>query len=116
MVRNLKITKSLILITIKTIFDFKVANLNIFRVDDLYRFLTLWVPHLYGDLDEEVVACRGFELVESDTELWEEAETPPGDTGDKKLERHESEAGDLTRESWEVIFIVFFIYLKHSIV
>jgi len=64
----------------------------------------LWVPLLYGDLDEEIVACRGFELVESDTELWEEAETPPGDTdtSDKKLDRNESEAGDLTRESWEV--------------
>ncbi|XP_025419084.1 oxidation resistance protein 1 isoform X4 [Sipha flava] len=73
------------------------------RVDDLYRFLMLWVPHLYGDLDEEIVACRGFELVESDTELWEEAETPPGDNSDKKLDRHESEAGDLTRESWEVL-------------
>ncbi|XP_050541417.1 oxidation resistance protein 1 isoform X3 [Daktulosphaira vitifoliae] len=73
------------------------------RVDDLYRFLMLWVPHLYGDLDEEVVACRGFELVESDTELWEEPETPPGDSNDKKLDRHESEAGDLTRESWEVL-------------
>lgn len=72
------------------------------RVDDLYRFLMLWVPLLYGDLDEEIVACRGFELVESDTELWEEAETPPGDTSDKKLDRNESEAGDLTRESWEV--------------
>jgi len=75
-----------------------------FRVDDLYRFLMLWVPLLYGDLDEEIVACRGFELVESDTELWEEAETPPGDTSDKKLDRNESEAGDLTRESWEVSF------------
>ncbi|XP_060854005.1 oxidation resistance protein 1 isoform X5 [Rhopalosiphum padi] len=73
------------------------------RVDDLYRFLMLWVPLLYGDLDEEIVACRGFELVESDTELWEEAETPPGDTSDKKLDRNESEAGDLTRESWEVL-------------
>ncbi|KAL4112451.1 hypothetical protein QTP88_016240, partial [Uroleucon formosanum] len=73
------------------------------RVDDLYRFLMLWVPLLYGDLDEEIVACRGFELVESDTELWEEAETPPGDASDKKLDRNESEAGDLTRESWEVL-------------
>ncbi|XP_022183710.1 oxidation resistance protein 1 isoform X4 [Myzus persicae] len=73
------------------------------RVDDLYRFLMLWVPLLYGDLDEEIVACRGFELVESDTELWEEAETPPDDTSDKKLDRNESEAGDLTRESWEVL-------------
>ncbi|XP_050433175.1 nuclear receptor coactivator 7 isoform X3 [Adelges cooleyi] len=73
------------------------------RVDDLYRFLMLWVSHLYGDLDEEVVTGRGFELVESDTELWEEAETPPGDTSDKKLDRNESEAGDLTRESWEVL-------------
>lgn len=84
-------------------------NFN-FRVDDLYRFLMLWVPLLYGDLDEEIVACRGFELVESDTELWEEAETPPGDTCDKKLDRNESEAGDLTRESWEVIlFLSYFL-------
>jgi len=75
----------------------------------------LWVPLLYGDLDEEIVACRGFELVESDTELWEEAETPPGDTSDKKLERNESEAGDLTRESWEVssyTYISSFLNIK----
>lgn len=73
----------------------------------------LWVPHLYGDLDEEIVACRGFELVESDTELWEEAETPPGDNSEKKLDRHESEAGDLTRESWEVncLCIIFQLFL-----
>lgn len=62
----------------------------------------LWVPLLYGDLDEAIVASRGFELVDSDTELWEEAETPPDDTNDKKLDQNESEAGDLTRESWEV--------------
>lgn len=87
-------------------------------MDDLYRFLMIWVPLLYGDLDEEIVASRGFELVESDTELWEEAETPPDDASDKKLDRNESEAGDLTRESWEVtfVFILFletFIYLKN---
>jgi len=68
----------------------------------------LWVPLLYGDLDEEIVTARGFELVDSDTELWEEAETPPDDASDKKLDQHESEAGDLTRESWEVIFIKIF--------
>lgn len=81
-------------------------------MDDLYRFLMLWVPLLYGDLDEGIVADRGFELVESDTELWEEAETPPDETSDKKLERHESEAGDLTRESWEVKYhLIFFLLL-----
>jgi len=75
----------------------------------------LWVPMLYGDLDEEIVAGRGFELVDSDTELWEEAETPPGDVNDKKLDRNESEAGDLTRESWEVIFFLIFSYFKYNI-
>uniref|UniRef100_A0A1B6DNH2 Oxidation resistance protein 1 n=1 Tax=Clastoptera arizonana TaxID=38151 RepID=A0A1B6DNH2_9HEMI len=68
------------------------------RVDELYRFLMLWVPQLYGDLDETTVADRGYELVDSDTELWE------GDESGNKSERRESDDfGDLTKESWEVL-------------
>lgn len=39
------------------------------RVDELYRFLNSWVSHLYGDLDEEQIAIRGFELIQHDTEF-----------------------------------------------
>lgn len=69
-----------------------------FRVDDLYRFLMVWVPHLYGDLNEVTVADRGYELVDSDTELWETEE------GNKQDGRRGSDddLGELTRESWEV--------------
>ena len=38
------------------------------RVDELYRFLAAWVPQLYGELDEEAIKTRGFELIQHDTE------------------------------------------------
>jgi hypothetical protein len=73
------------------------------RVDDLYRFLHLWVPHLYGELDDKEVTKMGFELVDSDTELWEEDEGDDRDhAGGKSGGSTSSEIGELTRESWEV--------------
>lgn len=38
------------------------------RTDELYRFLNTWVPHLYGELDEEQITQRGFELIQNDTD------------------------------------------------
>lgn len=38
------------------------------RTDELYRFLNTWVPHLYGELDEEKITERGFELIQNDTD------------------------------------------------
>lgn len=38
------------------------------RTDELYRFLNTWVPHLYGELDEEQITARGYELIQHDTE------------------------------------------------
>lgn len=38
------------------------------RIDELYRFLNTWVPHLYGELDEEAIQKRGFELIQNDTD------------------------------------------------
>ncbi|KAK7602830.1 hypothetical protein V9T40_006804 [Parthenolecanium corni] len=70
------------------------------RVDDLYKFLNIWVPHLYGDLDEDIVTERGYELVNSDTELWDEDDANGED--EKKLNRRGSD-GDSNRDSWEVI-------------
>ncbi|XP_057666590.1 oxidation resistance protein 1 isoform X16 [Diorhabda carinulata] len=69
------------------------------RVDELYKFIQGWVPHLYGELDEEKVKERGFSLVEMDTELWSEEPTP-------SASRHGSQDGEiteLTKESWEVL-------------
>lgn len=43
------------------------------RTDELYRFINTWVPHLYGDLDEEQIAKRGFEMIQHDTE-WAKGE------------------------------------------
>lgn len=45
------------------------------RVDELYKFLNAWVPHLYGELDEEAIRQRGFELIQHDTE-WETKGSP----------------------------------------
>ncbi|XP_008194049.1 nuclear receptor coactivator 7 isoform X14 [Tribolium castaneum] len=69
------------------------------RVDELYKFIQAWVPHLYGELNEEQVKARNFALVEMDTELWSEEPTP-------SASRHGSQDGELTeitKESWEVI-------------
>ncbi|XP_076270970.1 TLD domain-containing protein mustard isoform X12 [Rhynchophorus ferrugineus] len=69
------------------------------RVDELYKFVQGWVPHLYGELDEEKVKERGFMLVDVDTELWSEEATP-------SASRHGSqgeEIAELTKESWELI-------------
>ncbi|CAH0556672.1 unnamed protein product [Brassicogethes aeneus] len=69
------------------------------RVDELFKFIQGWVPHLYGELNEEEVKERGFSLVEMDTELWSEEPTP-------SASRHGSQDGEiteLTKESWEVL-------------
>ncbi|EEB17797.1 nucleolar protein c7c, putative [Pediculus humanus corporis] len=71
------------------------------RVDELYNFLHIWVPHYYGDLEDMDLKSRGYELVESDTELWDDEETTQGEgvgeSGDN------DDLTDLTRESWEVL-------------
>ncbi|XP_030749606.1 oxidation resistance protein 1 isoform X3 [Sitophilus oryzae] len=69
------------------------------RVDELYKFVQAWVPHLYGELDEDKVKERGFVLVDIDTELWSEETTP-------SASRHGSqgeELAELTKESWEAL-------------
>ncbi|GLH04467.1 Nucleolar protein c7c, putative, partial [Gryllus bimaculatus] len=83
------------------------------RVDELYQFLLAWVPHLYGDLEEVDPRSRGYELVESDTELWEEdGNGGAGPEGGGRGRRSgsgsgaagdDADLGDLTRESWEVL-------------
>ncbi|XP_069702261.1 oxidation resistance protein 1 isoform X6 [Periplaneta americana] len=74
------------------------------RVDDLYNFLLLWVPHLYGELEDMDPKSRGYELVESDTELWEDESGDSGPGGkDERRASGEGEITELTRESWEVL-------------
>lgn len=66
------------------------------------------MPQLYGELCPDDVKAKGFELVESDTELWDDEST--GQQGS----RHSSQDGEiseLTRESWEVgcyFLLIFF--------
>ncbi|XP_075146975.1 TLD domain-containing protein mustard isoform X3 [Haematobia irritans] len=70
------------------------------RVDELYRFINTWVAHLYGELDEEQIKTRGFELIQDDTEWTQSGTTKSGArTGSQEGE----EISDLTRESWELI-------------
>lgn len=47
----------------------------IYRVDDLFKFLTHWVPDRYGPLGD--VSAQGYELIDSDTE-WDDDEAKPG--------------------------------------
>ncbi|XP_055386991.1 uncharacterized protein LOC129615681 isoform X3 [Condylostylus longicornis] len=68
------------------------------RVDELYRFINTWVPHLYGELNEEEIKVRGFELIQHDTEWTKNSASKEG--------RKNSDGEDiteLTRESWELL-------------
>ncbi|CAK1548397.1 unnamed protein product [Leptosia nina] len=67
------------------------------RVDDLFKFLTHWVPDRYGPLGD--VSARGYELIDSDTE-WDDDEAKPGQ---KERTGSSGDVSDLTRESWEVL-------------
>ncbi|XP_050307316.1 oxidation resistance protein 1 isoform X7 [Anthonomus grandis grandis] len=69
------------------------------RVDELYKFVHGWVPHLYGELDEEKIRERNFILVDLDTELWSEEPTPSSSRHGSQGE----EIAELTKESWEVL-------------
>jgi hypothetical protein len=87
-------------------------------VDDLYNFLLLWVPHLYGELEETDPKSRGYELVESDTELWEDEVGESGPAGkDERRASDEGELTELTRESWEVsnVTIMFIRTFQSSV-
>ncbi|XP_032595879.1 uncharacterized protein LOC6567756 isoform X3 [Drosophila grimshawi] len=67
------------------------------RVDELYRFINTWVKHLYGELDEEQIKARGFELIQEDTEWTKSGTTKSGGSQDGE------DISDLTRESWELL-------------
>ncbi|XP_069963604.1 nuclear receptor coactivator 7 isoform X3 [Bactrocera oleae] len=69
------------------------------RVDELYRFINTWVQHLYGELNEEQIKARGFELIQDDTEWTKSGTSKSGRSGSQENE----EISDLTRESWELI-------------
>ncbi|XP_028896787.1 nuclear receptor coactivator 7 isoform X10 [Zeugodacus cucurbitae] len=69
------------------------------RVDELYRFINTWVQHLYGELNEEQIKTRGFELIQDDTEWTKSGTGKSGRSGSQENE----EISDLTRESWELI-------------
>ncbi|KAL1491172.1 hypothetical protein ABEB36_011812 [Hypothenemus hampei] len=69
------------------------------RVDELYRFIQGWVPHLYGELDEEKIKERNFVLVDLDTELWSEEPTPSSSRHGSQGE----ELAEITNKNWELI-------------
>ncbi|XP_014360403.2 oxidation resistance protein 1 isoform X5 [Papilio machaon] len=68
------------------------------RVDDLYKFLTHWVPSRYGPLGD--VTAQGYELIDSDTE-WDDEDTKPGVKGERT--GSSGDVSDITRESWELL-------------
>ena len=50
----------------------KLTNLNYsHRADSICRFFLLWAPEVYGELTDEDLSARGFELITQDLE-WEE--------------------------------------------
>ena len=50
--------------------------MTFFRVDELYRFLNAWVQHIYGELDEEAITARGYDLIQCDTEFLNKSGSP----------------------------------------
>ncbi|KPU80799.1 uncharacterized protein Dana_GF16062, isoform W [Drosophila ananassae] len=82
------------------------------RVDELYRFINTWVKHLYGELDEEQIKSRGFELIQEDTE-WTKSGTTKAILGGGSQDGEE--ISDLTRESWEVLSMSTDEYRKTSL-
>ncbi|XP_023178962.2 nuclear receptor coactivator 7 isoform X10 [Drosophila hydei] len=82
------------------------------RVDELYRFINTWVKHLYGELDEEQIKARGFELIQEDTEWTKSGTTKAGGYGGSQ---DGEEISDLTRESWEVLSMSTDEYRKTSL-
>ncbi|KRK02674.1 nuclear receptor coactivator 7 isoform X10 [Drosophila yakuba] len=82
------------------------------RVDELYRFINTWVKHLYGELDEEQIKARGFELIQEDTE-WTKSGTTKAGMGSGSQDGEE--ISDLTRESWEVLSMSTDEYRKTSL-
>uniref|UniRef100_A0A0A1XBH2 Oxidation resistance protein 1 n=1 Tax=Zeugodacus cucurbitae TaxID=28588 RepID=A0A0A1XBH2_ZEUCU len=81
------------------------------RVDELYRFINTWVQHLYGELNEEQIKTRGFELIQDDTEWTKSGTGKSGRSGSQENE----EISDLTRESWEVLSMSTDDYRKASL-
>ncbi|XP_021705755.1 oxidation resistance protein 1 isoform X18 [Aedes aegypti] len=69
------------------------------KVDELYRFLTAWVQHLYGELDEKAIKERGYELIQNDTDWATKGGSPTKDGRSAS----EGEITEYTRESWEVL-------------
>ncbi|KAL5288990.1 hypothetical protein ACFFRR_009285 [Megaselia abdita] len=67
------------------------------RVDELYRLIKTWVPHLYGELNELEINERGFELIQNDTD-W----TKEGSNKNDKSDSNE-DLVKLSTESWEVL-------------
>ncbi|XP_055302119.1 oxidation resistance protein 1 isoform X17 [Sitodiplosis mosellana] len=80
------------------------------RIDELYRFLNTWVPHLYGELDEQEVAKRGYELIQNDTD-WVKS----GQNKDGQMTSDGEDISELTRESWEVLSMSTDDYRKASL-
>ncbi|XP_071512192.1 nuclear receptor coactivator 7 isoform X2 [Panulirus ornatus] len=68
------------------------------RSDELFNFFQLWAHVIYGELNEDEVASRGFILVEEDTELWDDEEPGGGENEDGI-----GELTEMTKESWEKI-------------
>ncbi|XP_037964086.2 oxidation resistance protein 1 isoform X4 [Plutella xylostella] len=68
------------------------------RVDDLFKFLTHWVPDRYGPLGD--VAAQGYELIDSDTE-WDDDEPRAGQKGERA--NSSGDVTELTKESWELL-------------
>ncbi|XP_046604127.1 nuclear receptor coactivator 7 isoform X3 [Neodiprion virginianus] len=84
------------------------------RVDDLYRFISAWVPALYGELDENLWRERGYILSDTDTDLAAELspEYSPlqdrdladlAEAGKSGLSSDIDDISGRTRESWELI-------------
>ncbi|XP_043230962.1 oxidation resistance protein 1-like isoform X7 [Amphibalanus amphitrite] len=74
------------------------------KCDQLYHFIQYWAPEIYGSLETTKPEERGFELVDSDSDIWEceegdataSSDAAPGESGLMDLPKQ------LPKQSWEM--------------
>ncbi|XP_068222738.1 oxidation resistance protein 1 isoform X9 [Palaemon carinicauda] len=69
------------------------------RSDELYNFFQRWAQAIYGELNEDDIAAKGFVLIEEDTDIWDDDVQGKGEGGDNIG----GELTEMTKESWEKI-------------
>ncbi|ODN04758.1 Oxidation resistance protein 1 [Orchesella cincta] len=74
------------------------------QVPELYKYWMFWWPHLYGEVDSQVISDRGYEAIDWDNldVLESGVSLSTGQTGEEEQSMAQ-ELNELTKESWEML-------------